>query len=223
MRILIIQPATNPHVWGGDAIFVMEPLWAEYLGSALKQDHDVQLLDMRMGGNIAEVQASFKPDLIALTAYTVDVNTVKQLCRECKIRDPRVRTVVGGYHANLSVDDFAVDNIDLIVIGEGVFTMVEVAQAFEENKPVDDIRGVAVPGTDGLRLAPPRPWPHLDDFPFPDRSLTLNERKHYFDKWMKPIASIRGSCGCPFKYTILSRISILSPLTPIIRETKFRL
>lgn len=44
MRVLIVQPATNPHVWGGDAIFVLEPLGAEVLGAGLKADHDVGLL-----------------------------------------------------------------------------------------------------------------------------------------------------------------------------------
>ncbi|MFV1956473.1 MAG: radical SAM protein [bacterium] len=199
MRILIVQPATNPHVWGGDAIFVMEPLWAEYLGAALKQEHDVQLLDLRLGGSLAETQASFEPDLIAMTAYTVDVNTVKRLCRECKFRDPKVRTVVGGYHANLAADDLVAQEIDLVIIGEGVFTMVEVARAYEQGAHVEDINGVAIPTPKGLRRANPRPWPSLDAFPFPDRSLTAGSREHYFDKWMKPIASIRGSYGCPYR------------------------
>jgi radical SAM superfamily enzyme YgiQ (UPF0313 family) len=39
----------------------------------------------------------------------------------------------------------------------------------------------------------------LDSFPFPDRSLTAKYRKHYFSEWMKPLASIRTSKGCPFK------------------------
>ena len=38
MKVLFIQPPTNPHVWGGDAIFVLEPLWAEYLGAGLRPD-----------------------------------------------------------------------------------------------------------------------------------------------------------------------------------------
>lgn len=199
MRILIVQPATNPHVWGGDAIFVMEPLWAEYLGAALAPEHDVRLLDLRMGGDLAETQASFRPDLVAMTAYTVDVNTVKRLCRECKARDPRVRTVVGGYHANLTAHRLDAPEIDLLVIGEGVFTLVEVARALERGAPVDGIEGVAVPAPGGLRRAAPRPWPHLDAFPFPDRSLSADVRQQYFDKWMKPIASIRGSYGCPYR------------------------
>ncbi len=200
MRILIVQPATNPHVWGGDAIFVMEPLWAEYMGAALKPEHEVKLLDLRLGGDLEETQASFKPDILAMTAYTVDVNTVKRLSRECKARNPQLKTAVGGYHAELKAEDFSVEEIDFIVLGEGTFTMVDIANALENGKPVQDIPGVAIPiEGGGLHRAPARPWPHLDDFPFPDRTLTADIRDQYFDKWMKPIASIRSSYGCPYR------------------------
>jgi radical SAM superfamily enzyme YgiQ (UPF0313 family) len=39
----------------------------------------------------------------------------------------------------------------------------------------------------------------LDIFPFPERSLTAKDRKHYYSEWMKPLASIRTSKGCPFR------------------------
>lgn len=199
MRVLIVQPATNPHVWGGDAIFVLEPLWAEYLGAALQPKHEVRLCDMRLGGDLEAMQREFQPQLIAMTAYTVDVNSVKRLSQECKGRDPQVRTAVGGYHANLHPIDYASGEIDFVIIGEGVFTLVELAGALEVGAPTEGIPGVAVARDGALVRGVPRPWPHLDAFPFPDRSLTQGSRNHYFDKWMKPIASIRGSYGCPYR------------------------
>lgn len=203
MRILIVQPATNPHVWGGDSIFILEPLWAEYLGAGLKVVHDVQLLDLRLYKNpdqvLEETQNRFQPDLIAMTAYTVDVNTVKRYARECKTRNPRLRTVVGGYHTNICADGFGSGEVDLLIFGEGVFTLAEVARAWERGLPAENIPGVGVPTPKGVLRSALRPWPHLDEFPFPDRSLTANVRKNYFDKWMKPIASIRGSYGCPYR------------------------
>jgi radical SAM superfamily enzyme YgiQ (UPF0313 family) len=39
----------------------------------------------------------------------------------------------------------------------------------------------------------------LDEFPFPNRSLTAKYRKHYYSEWMKPLASIRTSKGCSFR------------------------
>jgi len=39
----------------------------------------------------------------------------------------------------------------------------------------------------------------LDAFPFPKRELTEKYRSYYFTEWMKPLASIRTSKGCPFR------------------------
>ena len=43
------------------------------------------------------------------------------------------------------------------------------------------------------------PATDLDIFPFPERSLTAEYRKHYYSEWMRPLASIRTSKGCPFR------------------------
>jgi radical SAM superfamily enzyme YgiQ (UPF0313 family) len=43
--------------------------------------------------------------------------------------------------------------------------------------------------------------PDLDIFPVPDRRLTTRYRHRYFSEWMKPLASIRTSKGCPFRCT----------------------
>jgi len=39
----------------------------------------------------------------------------------------------------------------------------------------------------------------LDEFPLPYRKLTERYRKKYFCGWMKPLATVRTSKGCPFR------------------------
>jgi radical SAM superfamily enzyme YgiQ (UPF0313 family) len=45
----------------------------------------------------------------------------------------------------------------------------------------------------------PRPHLDLDALPLPERSLTAPYRKHYYCDWMRPLASMRTSKGCPFR------------------------
>jgi radical SAM superfamily enzyme YgiQ (UPF0313 family) len=45
----------------------------------------------------------------------------------------------------------------------------------------------------------PPPMVDLDAFPFPDRTLTAKYRGQYYSEWMKPLASIRTSKGCPHR------------------------
>lgn len=199
MKVLIVQPATNPKVLGGDLIFKTEPLWAEYLASAVQKNHDVEILDLRMGGNFQETLERFQPNIIAMTAFTVDVNSVKKLSQEAKRLEPEILTVVGGYHASLAPNDFNDHNIDVIVIGEGIFTFKDVVEAFEEGDNFSSIPGIAFRLENNLIKNESRPWHHLDSYNFPNRTLTTQHRKEYFDKWMKPLATIRGSYSCPFR------------------------
>jgi len=44
----------------------------------------------------------FRPDVVGITAYTVHMNTVKNLFNKIKTNDPGIFTVVGGLHATVA-------------------------------------------------------------------------------------------------------------------------
>lgn len=199
MKVLIVQPATNPKVLGGDLIFKTEPLWAEYLAAAVKDNHDVKILDLRMEDSFDDTLRKFQPDVIAMTSFTVDVNSVKRLSQEAKRFNPKILTIVGGYHASLAPDDFKNSNIDVVIRGEGIFTFKDVIEAFEKGGDFNPIKGISFVSQGKLITNQSRPWPHLDAYNFPSRAHTAQYRKDYFYEWMKPVATIRGSYSCPFR------------------------
>lgn len=199
MKVLLIQPAKSPISIGGDDFFIYKPLALEYLASGIIDDHEVKILDMRFEKNMDSVITDFNPDLIGITSYTVNVNTVKNLFKTIKTINPEIFTVVGGHHATVMPEDFFTPYIDLIVIGEGVFVFKEIISKLESRKNFDGIPGIAYMKDGQSVIIPPEPVRDLDIFPFPDRELTKENRKHYFSEWMKPLASIRTSKGCPFR------------------------
>jgi hopanoid C-3 methylase len=203
MKILFVQPPTNPHVWGGDAIFVLEPLWAEYLSAGVRERHDTRLLDMRRETVPFEaVLSDFRPDVVAMTAYTVDVNTVKGLAKRTRDFDPSIRVVLGGYFANGNARQLQGTSIDVVVPGEGVNTLRELVDTWQDRSLNADLRGIpglAFPLDGQMHTTPTRPWPSLDSYRHPDRRLSAHVRDRYFDKWMKPVASIMSSYSCPFR------------------------
>jgi len=198
MKILLVQPAKARDTIGCEDIFLYEPLALEYIASALVCDHDVRIIDLRLDKNLEAVFKEFNPDIVAATAYTVHVNTVKELFKVMKSWNSQIFTVVGGHHATVSYADFVESCIDLIVIGEGVFIFKEVVRRYENHIDFEGLQGIAYHKNGKTVMTPPVPVADLDSFPFPARFLTADYRKNYFSEWRKPLATVRTSQGCPY-------------------------
>ena len=201
MNILLIEPAKSPVTIGGEDVFMYEPLALEYLGAGVPAGHSVRILDMRIDPHLMPVLEQFRPDVVGVTAYTVHVNGVRRLFEQIRAWNPDVLTVVGGHHATVVPQDFHTPAIDLIVLGEGVFTFREIVDRRAAGRGFDDIPGVAFDRDGDLVKTDGAAETDLDAFPFPDRSLTAAYRHRYFGEWMRPLASIRTSKGCPFRCT----------------------
>ncbi|PWB55907.1 MAG: B12-binding domain-containing radical SAM protein [Candidatus Methanoperedenaceae archaeon] len=197
MKILLIQPAKAQKTIGGEDVFIYEPLALEYLASGVKSDHEVKILDMRIDKDLDSQMEKFRPDVVGITAYTVHVNTVKNLFNKIKKINPDIFTVVGGHHATVAPEDFFTPYIDVVVMGEGVLIFREIISTLVSKKPFDGIAGISYLSAGDRVMNPPEPITDLDVFPFPARELTEEYRKYYYSEWMKPLASIRTSKGCP--------------------------
>jgi radical SAM superfamily enzyme YgiQ (UPF0313 family) len=201
MNILLIEPAKPRVSLGGDDVFLYEPLALEYLGAGIPREHDVKILDMRLDKSLTKTLDEYQPDIVGITGYTIHVNVVRDLFEQIKASNGNILTVVGGHHATVVPEDFESPFIDLIVRGEGVVPFQEIVQRHHLKQNFSGIPGVIIPG-EGIE--DPQLVPQvidLDSLPFPRRSLTESYRKQYFSDWMKPLASIRTSKGCPYRCT----------------------
>lgn len=199
MRILLIQPPKAPLTIGGEDVFLYEPLTLEYLAAGVSKNHQVKILDMRIENILPSVLENFNPDIVGITAYTVHVNTVKKLSEQIKKFNSQILTVVGGHHATVEPGDFRFPSIDLVVAGEGVWAFKEIVARCEKGEPYIGIPGVVFANRLNLMENGLHPVIELDDLPFPDRKLTAEYRKYYYSEYMRPLATIRTSKGCPFR------------------------
>ena len=196
---MLIQPPSGSEYM--DTLFMHEPLALEYLVAGLRQDnHEVVIFDARLERDYEAVLRSYKPQVVGLTGFTNQLSIVKEMASNIKTINPDIFTIVGGHHATVKPEDFNVQDIDLVVRGEGVTALSEILQCLESNIPFDSILGLGIPGSETY-LTPSRPHPDLDNLPMPDRSLTIKYRKDYCEEWMKPLASIRTSLGCTNRCT----------------------
>jgi radical SAM superfamily enzyme YgiQ (UPF0313 family) len=200
MNVLLIQPPGSEPLL--DRIHIFEPLALEYLGAALKLDgHLPTILDARIEPDIEGALRRLRPALVGITGFTSHVNIIKAIAARLKAIDPALTVVVGGHHATVCPADFNDPAIDLVVIGEGCFTLRAIARQLEQGGGWQAVAGLGLPAAAGMVFTAARPLTGLDELPLPDRSLTARYRRHYFSEWYKPLASIRTSLGCTARCT----------------------
>ena len=199
INILLLQPSKAASTIGGDDISIFEPLALEYLAAAVGREHTVRIVDLRLEPDLDRVLAVFEPHVVGVTGYTVHVNQMKMICEAVKARGPDILTVVGGHHATVWPHDFASPFVDLVVRGEGTDAFREIVSRFEKGETCEGIAGVCTGTGGGLALCEPAPFGDLDSLPAPARHLTAAYRGRYFSEWMRPLASIRTSKGCPHR------------------------
>ena len=199
MRILLIEPSKPTASIGGEDVFLFEPLALEYVAAGVCHHHEVRILDHRLDKNLTGLLSDFQPEVVGITAYTVHVNVVKRLSEQVKAWNPKALTVVGGHHATVKHDDFLCPSIDLVVKGEGVIPFQEIVARHAREDSLTGIPGTMRITHSGPVYSPPQPLKDLDALPLPARHLTQPYRHKYYSEWMKPLASIRTSMGCPFR------------------------
>ena len=213
MKVLLVWPKSRNEVLGwGDLGAVAEPLALEYLAAGLRLDgHEPTILDLRLHPDaLAATLRDFAPDMVGVTAFSMHVRTALAICAEVKARRPGCLTIAGGHHATFLPEDFFEPQVDFVVSGEGVAPLRRLLAALAEPGPLPDIPGLWSRGAGGgFRSGGAPPPLDIDALPMPERSLTAADRHAYFVDWMKPVALIRTTAGCPYRCTFCSLWKIM--------------
>ena len=113
---------------------------------------------------------------------------------------------MGGPHVTLVPKEFLEEakNVDIAVIGEGEYAMLEIAQHFEGKKQLSEIQGIAYRQNGEVIVNPPRPFiENLDELPYPaydlvDMEQYLEPKKIGYRSFQDRAISMITSRGCPF-------------------------
>jgi hopanoid C-3 methylase len=203
MKVLLIQAAR----WASplSAAMVIEPLGLEVVGAHIREQHDVELLDMRWDPDLKSVLERFNPDVVGATVITAEVNPSTEVFRQVKEHNPKVVTIAGGPQAILAPDVFQDRYLDIAVMTEGELVFPELINALEDGKDLRSIPGLALfnyRGERGIIRTERRPLiADLSKLKLPDRTLTAPYRSRYFRGEWKPLGASYTTRGCHYRCT----------------------
>jgi radical SAM superfamily enzyme YgiQ (UPF0313 family) len=179
------------------------PLGLAFLAGALEAAGiEVELLDLVVYPYskqvLEQVLNRFNPDFVGFTAVTMNVEHALSIARDIKALAPHILTVMGGPHitfcAELTMQD--VPEIDLVVLGEGEETIVELAQAAQDPQGWSRVKGIVYRDKNQIQFTNPRPFiQNIDALPEPARHHIPLGR---YRSLGLPV-SMTTSRGCPFQ------------------------
>ena len=129
---------------------ISPPLGILYIASVLEKNKvNVKVLDSYAENlNWDAIESKIKehePFILGSTCVTSTFNEVVKIMEIAKRINPKIITVVGGPHVtaipkkSLEKDK----NIDIIAIGEGDYTLLELYRGLKDNKSLKEINGIA--------------------------------------------------------------------------------
>ncbi len=149
-------------------------------------------------------------DVIGITAMTPTVAAALEIARLLKQTSPDRSIIMGGAHVTLLPEEtlHSAPEIDVIVRGEGDFSLIEYMEALGEGRPVKDIPGLSY-SIDGniLHTQDREPLLDMDSLPFPAYHLLPWHcyRLHPPHGRSMPLAAVVTSRGCPYRCAYCSK------------------
>ena len=152
----------------------------------------------------------FAPDVIALSALTVELSPLRELAKLLKSRFPAVPLVAGGPHATAVRGGLLGEvPVDYVIGGEAEIPFVQLLEALErgEREPSAQISGLCYRRADGSLYEVPNnlAQPVVEELPLPAYDLVDLDAYGRFAR-MAPYARGRyagmfTSRGCPYRCT----------------------
>jgi len=201
MKALLVQcPATSPWVprrqWEPPSVALATI-------AAQIDNHDVKVLDLaptrkRAIPILLETLQNERPDVVGFSGMAFQYDCNLRMAYLTKQLNPRIKTVLGGYHATLSYDTIegspGADYWDFIVRGEGDFSFGELLDSLDaQGRGLDNVLGVSYK-TENRQFHhnAPRPLEDVTKIKLPARDKRIIKDFHMYFRRADVIETSRG-------------------------------
>ncbi|MCD4785035.1 MAG: B12-binding domain-containing radical SAM protein [Candidatus Eremiobacteraeota bacterium] len=194
MKIFLIQPNAK-------ATFETPPLGLRLIATVLKSNNYNNIYDIDQNKGDRPYSLDYTGDnvIVGISVTFMTIIESFELAGLIKSKNPDATIILGGPHATLMPGECISDeNIDLIALGEGEFTMLEVVKTIEKSGTFEGIKGIWYKDEKGETIKNERRdyLKDLDTLPISDREF-FNDRLYQKDN-LVPCWNLITSQSCPF-------------------------
>jgi len=214
-KVLLVGPPSSVEVYKEskitEAISIIPNIGLGCLAATLlEKNHEVRILDLVLYRNplnkFRQELKEFNPDFVGISFTTPLYNEMKILAKITKEYDKNIIVMGGGPHSTSLPEQTLEDSeLDIAVVGEGDYTIVEIV----ENKNLSKVKGIAYKKNNKIILTEKRePIKNMDDLPFPAWKLfeISKYRAPKIRAKANPVGSLETSRGCPFQCTFCNKL-----------------
>ena len=193
LKVLLVRPPRIKQAVTLGEFMYAEPIGLEIIYTILKENHQVEILDLMVSGeSFEETCKNFKPNVVGITSLCIDVNMVKEIARKTKEFNKDIIILAGGTQAFLNTKAYFDDNIDYVFKYTTRSNLTNLFKYLSSNEAPPLIDGIhsKVHGYKSTEVF------GRNEYVVPDRSSTEKYRKHYSYLGFKPCAIMQTSLGC---------------------------
>jgi len=218
MKILLIRPHSLVPA-------APPPIGLMYLAGYLRHfrsNLEIDVFDARVklapAGEVREYIRRSQPDVVGITAFTMEAEEAHQTAGMVKDLFPEVPVILGGPYPSSDPESAGKDeNFDYMVFGEGEVPLLQLLKVFENGENPSTVRGIQFRQNGNLiSTGPADVVDNPDEIPFP--AWDLLDLDDYFRpsagkrRLTNPIQmhergmSVFSSRGCPYRCTYCHNI-----------------
>lgn len=236
-----------PHFESNQSEYMPFPFFMAYASALLQREgFDVRIVDgiadrMDEQTFLSDIE-SHCPDILVFEVSTISIKTDLALAKEARNRIPKESLIIFcGLHTEMNRSDFLENQpqVDVVMIGEYEFTLLDVANAIKSKTDLAAVHGILFRSVDGqIVQSPPRAIvSDLDTFPWPDRdNLPMTKYCDTPGNIPRPSVQMWASRGCPFQcvfcawpqimygghlYRVRDPIDVVDEMEYLVRKRNF--
>jgi anaerobic magnesium-protoporphyrin IX monomethyl ester cyclase len=208
MKTVLIRPS-NPTrsgyltEWG----FLPTPLGVLQLAGSLLtlENSEVKVIDMEADriqtDHAVDEALRFNPDMVGITIHASAAHkTATKIAQNIKEQKKDTLLVAGGHHATFLPNELLREGFDVVALGEGDDTIVDIGRTVLGQMQLKDVPGIVFKKDwQFVRTQPRALIENLDKLPFPALDLVQKEKytvRVFGDQ--DTVACLETSRGCPY-------------------------